>query len=123
MKKDKIISFCVAFGLGAVIWALSPLVTGEIEPWDADSQYYIVSLLVSGAIVGGLIPKNLWTVFLGVVIGQLIYILIFLPSGPLLSLGIIILGGYALFSLIAAIFAARLRRGTGTAISEGNRGT
>ena len=62
--------------------------------------------------VGGLIPKHLWTVFLGVVVGQILYMLIFIPSGPLLLIGIVFLMGYGLISLIAAIFAARLRRGT-----------
>ena len=112
MNKDKAISLCVASGLGAIIWAISPFVTGEIEPWDADSPYYIVSLILAGTIVGGLIPKHLWTVFLGVVVGQIIYMLIFIPSGPLLLIGIVFLVGYGLLSLIAAIFAARFRRGT-----------
>lgn len=112
MNKNKVISLCVASVLGAIIWTISPFVTGEIEPWDADSPYYVVSLILAGSIVGGLIPKHLWTVFLGVVAGQIIYMFVFIPSGPLLLIGIVFLVGYGLISLIAAIFAARFRRGT-----------
>ena len=112
MNKDKAISLCVASMLGTIIWVISPFVTGEIEPWDADSPYYIISLILAGAIVGWLIPKHLWTVFLGVIVGQIIYMLIFIPSGPLLLIGIVFLVGYGLFSLIAAMFVAKLKRDT-----------
>ena len=96
-------------GFGAVIWALSPLITGELEPWDSESLYYFTALLIAGIIVGALIPRHVWAVLIGIVIGQLIYMLIFLPLGPLVGVGIVIMPLYGLLSLIGAIFSARIR--------------
>jgi hypothetical protein len=112
MNKGKVISLCIALGLGAAIWALSPLITGNVEPWDGGFPYYIMALILVGAIIGGLIPRNLWMVFIGVYLGQMIYMLIFIPSGPLLPLGMILLAGYSMISFVAALFAARIRRST-----------
>ena len=122
MNKDITISLSVAAGFGVLIWVMSPVITGEIEPWDAESPYYFVSLLVAGLIVGALIPRHVWAVLLGIVVGQLIYMLIFLPLGPLTPLGIIFMAVYGLLSLIGAAFAARLRRGPETVSSKDGHG-
>jgi hypothetical protein len=103
------ISLFLAVGLGAAIWAVSPVVAGFAEPWDADSLYYFVSLFVAGAIVGLLCPRHIWSAFSGIVVGQLIYLLLFLPSGPLLPLGLVFLLGYGLLSLLGAVLASRFR--------------
>ena len=110
MNKDIATSLSVAAGFGSVIWALSPLITGELEPWDSESPYYFTALLISGIIVGALIPRHVWAVFIGIVIGQLIYMLIFLPLGPLMGIGVVVMALYGLLSLTGAIFAARIRR-------------
>ena len=122
MNKDITISLSVAAGFGALIWAISPIITGEIEPWDAESPYYFVSLLVAGLIVGALIPRHVWAVLLGIVVGQLVYMLIFLPLGPLTLLGIIFMAVYGLLSLIGAALSARLRRDPESVSSEGGHG-
>ena len=122
MNKDITISLSVSAGFGALIWAISPIITGEIKPWDAESLYYFVSLIVAGLIVGALIPRHVWAVLLGIVVGQLIYMLIFLPLGPLTLLGIIFMAVYGLLSLIGAALAARLRRGTESVSSGGGNG-
>jgi hypothetical protein len=109
VNRNIAISLFLAAGLGAAIWAASLVVTGSAEPWDAESQYYFVSLFVAGAIVGFLCPRNLWSAFLGVVAGQLVYLLVFLPSSPLLPLGIVFLLGYGLLSLLGAVLASKLR--------------
>lgn len=110
MNRDIAISLLLAVGLGAAIWAVSPVVTGSAEPWDAESPYYFVSLFVAGAVVGLLCPWHIWSAFLGIVVGQLVYLLVFLSSGPLLPLGVVFLLGYGLLSLLGAILASRLRR-------------
>jgi hypothetical protein len=81
-----------------------------VEFWDADLKYYILSLLGVAVIVGGLFPKNVWFVHLGVVFGQLLYMIIFIGSGPLLPLGVIVLCGYGFISFASAAFVARLRK-------------
>lgn len=111
LKRNKAISLSVAAVLGAVIWAMSPVVTGAVEPWDADSPYYFISLFAAGAFLGGLFPRHVWVVFPGIVAGQLIYMLAFLPRGPLLPLGILFLVGYGVLSLVGAALVARIRRG------------
>ena len=88
------------------------LITGEVEPWDGSFSYYIISLMLVCAIAGVLIPRNLWMVFIGVFMGQMIYMLIFIPSGPLLPFGMILLAGYSIISFGAALFAARIKDGT-----------
>ena len=110
MDKDKTISFVVSAIFGFGIWAFSQIATGELEPWDADSKYYILSLLGVGVIVGALIPKKVWFVYLGVVCGQFLYMTLFIGSGPLLPLGVIVLGGYSILSFASAAFVAKLRR-------------
>jgi len=94
---------------GALIWALSPVITGAIEPWDAESPYYFVSLFIAGFLVGLFRPGNSWTVFTGIVTGQLIYMTVFLEAGPLMVLGVIFLLGYGLLSVLGALLASRLR--------------
>lgn len=117
MKRDTVIGLSVAAGLGAAIWVASPLVTGSPEPWDAESPYYIVSLCLAGAAFGVLYPQHAGLVFPGMVAGQLVYLLVFLPSGPLLPLGVLFLLGYGMLPFLAAVLASRVRhryRGTGT---------
>ena len=82
LKKDIFISLISSAGLGAIIWAMSPVISGAIEPWDAESPYYVVSLFIAGAVVGLLQPKNIWAIYIGIVIGQLIYMAVFLAAGP-----------------------------------------
>ncbi|MDB5334924.1 MAG: hypothetical protein JWN70_543 [Planctomycetaceae bacterium] len=36
--------------LGWAIWRASPFMTGEVEPWDAFSPYYSISLVAAGLV-------------------------------------------------------------------------
>ena len=110
LNRDLTIKFAVSAVFGAAIWVLSSIVTGSAEPWDADSPYYFISLFAGGALLGWLYPRNIWTVFLGIMFGQLVYFLVFLPSGPLLPLGIIFLFGFGVLSLAGAALASRIKR-------------
>jgi len=123
VNRNIVFSLLLAAGLGAAIWAVSPVVTGSAEPWDAESPYYFVSLFVAGAIVCLLFPRHIWSAFLGVVIGQLVYLLVFLPSGPLLPLGVVFMLGYGLLSLLGAVLASKLRRHPEGISSGGGYGT
>ena len=123
MNKDVSISFTVAAALGTAIWGLSPLITEAVEPWDAESPYYFVSLFIAGGLVGLLCPRLIWVAFLGIVVGQLAYMLIVLPSGPLLPLGVLFLFGYALLSLLGLFLASQVRRHLGGVGAGGVNGT
>jgi hypothetical protein len=109
MKPSAVSTFLVALVASAFVWGLSPLMTGHLEPWDADGLYYVGALTVAGIVTGGLFPRPLWAHYLGSVVGQLTYELIFLKLGPLFLLGIVFLLGYSVVFLVAAAIAARVR--------------
>lgn len=95
---------------GVSIWLLTPVLTGHREPWDADGSFYIVALVIAGAVAGALAPKPLWAHYVGSFAGQLAYELIFLHVGPLVVIGAVFLLVYgAVFSMAAAL-AAFVRR-------------
>lgn len=104
MKKKTWLTIAIATAAGASIWVLSLLLTNHPEAWDAGGGYYPVGLVVAGLLAGVLAPKPLWAHYVGAVLGQLAYMLIFLPTGPLIVVGIIILLiASTLFLLTAAI--------------------
>lgn len=95
---------------GAAIWALAPLLTGQQEPWDSDGVYYPVSLFAAGIVLGMIGPRVIWAHAIGIVLGQFLYMLIFLPLGPLMILGVVFLIGYSLFTLGGAGLGAAIRK-------------
>ena len=99
--------FSIALILGALIWILSPIFTGQQEPWDSNGVYYIVSLLVAGGIVGAINCKRVWRWAMAIYIGQLIF-LVFMSMGPLLFTGLFFLGGYSLVAYAGAALTASL---------------
>lgn len=109
MARRAALALVVSAVLAALIWAISPAVTGRAEPWDSDGPYYALALVLAGAVSGALVPRALWAHYLGAVAGQLGYQLLFLPIGPLLALGAVLLLVYSLLFLTMAAFAAYLR--------------
>lgn len=110
MKNDLFVDFIFSAAAGAAIWALSPAVTGSPEPWDADSPYYVLALSIVGLALGFVRPCRFWMHYPGMFFGQLIYMLIFLPVGPLIALGVVFLAVYSLLSLAGAAGGAGMRR-------------
>lgn len=94
---------------GAGIWALSPWLSGQAEPWDAGGLYYSGTLFVAGVLSGFIVPRPLWALYLGVVFGQALYLLVFLPPSPLLAVGVAFLLIWSLLFLAGAYGGARLR--------------
>ena len=112
MRRQALVAFLAAGVLGAAIWAMSPLLTGRTEPWDASGPFYVCALAIAGALSGFIFPKHLWVTYLGAIAGQLAYELAFLQPGPLLVLGVVFLFAYGIVFIAAAAVAGRLwRRG------------
>jgi len=72
-------------------------------------MFYVVALFVAGLFAGLLAPRPLWAHYLGALLGQLGYQVLFLRIGPLFILGAAFLLGYSLIFLAAAAVAASLR--------------
>lgn len=95
--------------LGAAIWAATPWLTSSREPWDAGNFFYYTALLIAGLIAGWLRPKPLWAHYLGAIIGQLAYALIFLRVGALVIIGAVLLLYYCFYYLAGAWLGGYLR--------------
>ncbi|MBN2457455.1 MAG: hypothetical protein JXB29_13135 [Sedimentisphaerales bacterium] len=102
---------------GVLIWVLSPIFTGEAEPWDSASGYYHLSMLVSGFLIGFLGPKKAWLWPIGIYSGQFVYCLvksIFLSSGAGVNffypIGMIFLIPYCLISFLGSLIGAGIRK-------------
>jgi len=95
---------------GAAIWALSPVWSGQREPWDAGGLYYPAALFLAGIVLGAIGPRAIWAHAVGIALGQLLYMLMFLPLGPLLLLGVVFLIAYSLLTLGGAALGVILRK-------------
>lgn len=91
--------------LGAAIWWLSPMITGEVEPWDSQGNYYLVALFVAGFTSSLMSPRQFLFAPVGVYVGQFGYALLFLPLGPLLPLGMAVGLALSAVPLIGGAFA------------------
>ena len=103
-------AFALSAVLGFVIWVLSRPITGKVEPWDANSPYYYFALAVAGFASGWAISAEKKAHYLGAVLGQVLYGLIFLPGSGLFILGALFLFLYSLLYLAGAALALRLKR-------------
>jgi hypothetical protein len=109
MRTPAWLTLAVSVVTSALVWALSPVLTGQPEPWDADGAFYILALAIAGAVAGLLTPRPAWAHYVGAVVGQLGYELVFLRVGPLVVVGALFLLGYSLVFLVTAILAAQVR--------------
>lgn len=90
-----------------LLWALSPHVTGEKEPWD--HGYYLFALAGFGFVAGLFATRPSWWMFVGTVTGQVLYPLLFLQSGPLAVLGCVVAVVYSALPTASGIIAVVLR--------------
>lgn len=99
-KSEKLICFGIGAILGALIWFLSPVLTGHAEPWDGGA-YYWVALFFAGLIGYAVYPRSILMTIIGIYIGQLLALLI-VGMGPLFLVGTVLLAVYSLVALSGA---------------------
>ena len=109
MLRSSLLSFLAASATAFAVWALSPWLTGHIEPWDAPGPYYYVALLMAGMVSGFIAPKQLWAHYAGSIFGQLLFELLFLSPGPLAVVGILFLVLWSFIFLGGAYVGSRTR--------------
>jgi len=65
---------------GAVIWWLSPLLTGYQEPFDSPSYYYLIAMFIAGSLATIPAPRYWWLAVIGIFIGERLYAYLMLPE-------------------------------------------
>jgi hypothetical protein len=108
-RREVIHTLLVSAVLGALVWALSPLITGHKEPWDNAGHYYPLALLAAGFLSGLVSPPIRWAHYVGSILGQVVFELAFLAAGPLIAVGVLFMMVYAVVFLLAALLAGYLR--------------
>jgi len=93
-----------AAAAGALLWALSPLIAGRREPWDAPVPYYWLGLIAVGAGLAWYSQRRsaLRAILAGLWLGQVAWGLFALGVGNLLPIGLIALAVYLVPSYVAA---------------------
>jgi len=98
---------------GAVLWALTSLLTESREAWDSPMYWsltYPLCIVVSG-FLGYLVPRNAWRWGVTIMLVQAIALLVLSGgSWALLPLGLILFGILVLPCMAAATMMAALRR-------------
>ena len=108
-RKQKLVSLIIGVILGLLIWTLSPIFAGELEPWDTqkNAKYYPIALFFCGFIACIPYPRRYLSATVGVFIGQMFFLLFF-RFGPLILIGTMIVALYNFIVLFGAIFCNKL---------------
>jgi len=94
----------LAFGIGALLWALSSVFTGHKEPWDSKSGYYYLGIMLAGFFPSIIAPGYFWLWPVITIIGQQTYMI---ATGGLQSIiGIFFLFLFSIQCFYAAAFGA-----------------
>ncbi len=92
-KKDlRLLAGVIAFGMiaGCFVVAASPWLTGEKEPWDAETNFYYWYVLAVGFIAGIAVPRWFWGCPIGIYLGQSFAAVFTLKLGSTAPVGFVI---------------------------------
>lgn len=103
-----LLSLFVSTLLGAAILFFSPYFIGEIEPWISDSYYYTGALVLAGFIV--LIDRHASyeSIFIGIMLGQAIYMFTFIPVDSLVGVALVIMAFKSLLSCVGLLLKSAI---------------
>jgi hypothetical protein len=109
-RGGKIFAILIGLAIGAMIWGVSPIFVGAIEPWDSEGFFYPAALFLSGVVVWAIFRSTFPLAIAGIYFGQLGYLLA-IGRGPLVIVGFLLLVPYSFIaaagSLLASAIAAR----------------
>ena len=97
--------------LGWNVWHYSQHLTGHLEPWEAGGYlYFSFWIFLAGLAVGLPEPRCGWAGVLGIMIGQLLYILFITADQPPWAKPpmLWLITALLLFALVPAVFGAGL---------------
>ncbi len=69
-RKHLLIVFISAFLLGFLLWVLSPLFIGRLEPWDSPYPVYSGTMIIGGTLITFFTSRQLLASYFGVWLGQ-----------------------------------------------------
>src|SRR5690606_40693410 len=95
---------------GVVLWATASVIFDVAEPWDSPRYWlaYLLALAVSG-LLGFFARSGAWLIGALVVFAQLPVMVAQSGAGPLIVVGVLLLGVLSLPAMLVAMIAARLR--------------
>ena len=97
---------------GVVCWTAVSMIFRVREPWDADEYWtvaYPLALLLT-AVLGFAFPARAWTASAIFIFAQLIVVIVRSEMGPLIGVGLLILGLLSVPAGMTALAGAYLRR-------------
>jgi hypothetical protein len=103
-----LLSLFVSALLGAAILFFSPYFIGEIEPWISDSYYYTGALVLAGFIVLVDRHASYESIFIGIVLGQAIYMFTFIPVDSLVGVALVIMAFKSLLSCVGLLLKSAI---------------
>ena len=104
-----LLNLSLASLIGMGIWALSPIVTGEKEPWDSTSLYYPFALLLVGLLLGIVYPRALWVYPIGIILGQIVYSIAVIGLAPLMPIGIMFVVAFTALTIVGVTVGMGIR--------------
>ncbi len=102
-------AFALSAVLGFLVWFLSLPFTGKPEPWDSETPYYPVALILAGVLAGVLRAKPLWLLPLGIFAGQAFAVFVRGFTHPIAGanmffpIGAVMMAAYSLLSLVGSV--------------------
>ena len=108
MKSNPVLSIAISGILAALVWIFSSHFTGHPEPWDGSFSYYLGTLFLAGFISALIAPLPVWGHYLGVVLGQVAY-MVLSGGGALILLGIAFASLWSISALFGAALALAVR--------------
>lgn len=118
-KTSRLAVASLAFVFGFGLWASSQLITGKLEPWDAEWPFYSGAMLVGGAVLGMALPRQTVSMYLGLWGGQAFALWLPGHDRAWVLLGLITTGMGSLLGLAGYLAGVVVHRGWRESRQEG----